>query len=49
MEHTGQPKVFENLAYGVRETEATKEYSSKDREEEKCCGWWSICCSIFGY
>ncbi len=49
---TGQPKVFENLAYGVREAEAAKEYLSKDREkdeEEKSCGWWSLCCSIFGY
>lgn len=44
----GQPKVFENLAYGVREAESSNKYPSNDRDEEKGF-WWSICCGFFGF
>lgn len=48
---TGEAKVFENLAYGVRETPVAPEKCSNsdhDKKEEEGF-WYSLCCGVFGY
>lgn len=41
---TGHSKVFENMAYGVREVEATHEYSKTNTDDEESKSWWALCC-----
>lgn len=47
---TGEAKVFENLAYGVRETPVAPEKCNDNDHDKKEEGfWYSLCCGVFGY
>ena len=46
MENTGNPKVYENMAYGIVSIPVSPE-KHHDEYKEKSCPWWCFFCSNF--